>query len=373
MNNFVANTKTLEEFDRDLDQRHMRGQWKYDVQLEAIKRDGPMPAGVPFLWTWGLVESTLHELRDLLPPENTGRRNVSFINPGVAVTGTSHTLLMGMQMVLPGEIAWAHRHSINALRFVVDGSHSLYTVVDGEKCIMETNDLVLTPAYTWHDHHNESNEPKIWIDILDVPVLGFLRQFFFETYRENVQPVRGGQRVLGGERDLFGSESLKASVVTAGVHRYAWSDVRKALRRKAEADADASPYDDVILRYADPATGGSTLPTLDCSVQLLRPGFSGKEHRTTSSIVYYVIEGEGATVVGDREIHWGPRDSFVIPNWMWHRHLNRSASSEAVLFRTSDAPVLQKLGMYRQEPQGSFDSDPYLAGVDSSQDAKVAQ
>jgi len=371
MNNSVVDTKTLEDFDKDLDQRHMRGQWQYDVQLEAIKRDGPASAGVPFLWTWDLVESTLHELRDLLPPENTARRNVSFINPGVAVTGTSHTLLMGMQMVLPGEIAWAHRHSINALRFVVDGSHSLYTVVDGEKCIMETNDLVLTPAYTWHDHHNESDQPKIWIDILDVPVLGFLRQFFFETYSENIQPVRGGQRRSGDVRDLFGSGSLTASAAMAGGYRYAWSDVRKALLSGAETDA--SLYDDVILRYANPVTGESTLPTLDCSVQLLRPEFSGKEHRTTSSAVYYVIEGEGTTVVGDREINWGPRDSFVIPNWMWHRHLNRSTSSEAVLFRTSDAPLLRKLGMYRQEPLGSFDSHPYPAAADSAQHRKDAQ
>jgi len=353
----TASKKTLAEFDKDLDQRHMRGQWQYDAQLEIIKKDGPLPAGVPFLWPWDQVKATLTELADLLPPENTARRNISFINPAPLVTGTSHTLLMGMQMVLPGEVAWAHRHSINALRFVVDGSKDLYTVVDGEKCPMENNDLVLTPAYCWHDHHNESKEPRIWIDILDVPVLGFLRQFFFEIYGDAVQPQRDSQADWISRRSAPVVPAWEAPSAQRVPYRYAWSEVNPLLRSMAKSEG--SPYDGVILRYAHPITGGPTMPTLDCFVQLLRPGFEGKRHRHTSSTVYYVIEGEGSTVVGDKEIHWGPRDSFVVPNWMWHQHINRSRSSEAVLFSSSDAPLLNALGFYREEPEVSFASKPY--------------
>jgi gentisate 1,2-dioxygenase len=354
-----ASPKTLAAFDAGLSQRNMRGQWTYDAQLEAIKKDGPLPAGAPFLWKWDMVRSTLAELSELMTETNTARRNVSFINPDPRVNATSHTLLMGMQLVLPGEIAWAHRHSINALRFAVDGGPDVYTVVDGEKCVMETNDLVLTPAYTWHDHHNESQMSKIWIDILDVPVLGFLNQFFFETFGESVQPVRQNAADCISRRASLLRPAWELRTAERIPCRYAWRDVEAIL--DGMAGAAGSPYDDVILRYAHPITGGPTMPTLDCFVQRLRPGFQGGRHRHTSSTVCYVVEGEGMTVVGEKELRWSARDSFVVPNWMWHEHINLSRSSSAVLFSVSDAPLLTALGFYREEPEISFGARPYPA------------
>jgi gentisate 1,2-dioxygenase/1-hydroxy-2-naphthoate dioxygenase len=353
----VQPVKTLAEFDGVLDGRHMRGQWQYDAQLEVIKKDGPLPAGVPFLWKWELVRSSLHELSALLTETTTARRNISFINPDPRTNGTSHTLVMGMQLVFPGEIAWAHRHSINALRFVVDGSPDLYTVVDGEKCVMEDNDLVLTPAYTWHDHHNESSAPRIWIDILDVPVFGFLRQMFFETFGESVQPLRESPGDRVSRRSGLVRPAWEAAHSERIPYRYPWSETRVAL--DAYAKSEGSPYDGVILRYAHPITSGPTMPTIDCFVQSLEPGLETRKHRHTASAVYYVIEGEGTTIVGDKEIHWSERDSFVVPNWMWHQHVNRSKTSRAVLFSSTDAPLLSALGMYREEPEPSFGVQPY--------------
>lgn len=352
----TAPATTLAEYDKVMDQRHLRGQWQYDAQLEAIRKDGPLPAGVPFLWNWELIHSSLQELSLLLTETTTARRNISFINPGPMVTGTSHTMVMGMQLVLPGEVAWAHRHSINALRFVVDGSPDLYTVVDGEKCTMETNDLVLTPACSWHDHHNESGAPRIWVDILDVPVLGFLRQMFFETFGESTQPLRQHPGDNASQRSSLLRPAWEAHSADRIAYRYPWRDVQESLR--LHATSQGSPYDDVILRYAHPTTGGSTMATLDCHVQSLRPGFVGKKHRQTSSTVYYVVEGEGTTIVGDKELNWSARDSFVVPNWMWHQHINRSKAADAILFSTTDAPLLEKLGMYREEPEVSFGRTP---------------
>ncbi len=165
-------------FDGRLDRLNLRGQWLYDTQLSQLT-DGPPPAGVPFLWSRDLVEHALEEMCAVLPGD-TARRNFTFVNPSPEVNETTHTLAMGMQITLPGEVAWAHRHSINALRFVVDGSADLYTVVDGEKMVMLDGDLIITPAYTWHDHHNESNKRGVWLDILDVSLLIHLRQLFFE-------------------------------------------------------------------------------------------------------------------------------------------------------------------------------------------------
>ncbi len=185
----VEEKKTLEKFDGEIGQHHLRGQWKYDELLvQAI--GGPKPAGIPYLWKWSTVYPMLVEACDVLPESYTARRHLGFINPGLERGGATHTILMGLQMVRPGEIAWAHRGSIGALRFVVQGNERAYTVVDGEVCRMENYDLVLTPPWSWHDHHNESEDHVIWLDVLDVPLIGMLNGFFYEPYSGDRQQTR---------------------------------------------------------------------------------------------------------------------------------------------------------------------------------------
>jgi 1-hydroxy-2-naphthoate dioxygenase len=347
----------LAEFDKKLDKLHLRGQWQYDAQLIQLT-DGPVPAGVPFIWRRELAHQALTDMCAAVSGD-TARRNFTFINPAPDVNGTSQTLAMGMQITLPGEIAWAHRHSINALRFVVDGSPDLYTAVDGERLPMEDGDLIITPAYSWHDHHNESDKAGIWVDILDVPLMGYLRQMFFEPFGGSTQPLHQEPSDFVSSRASHVRPAWEAPQRTRIPFRYAWSDVRAAL--DTYSDSAGSPFDGVILHYAHPVTGGPTLPTIDCFAQLLRPGLRTERHRHTSSAVYYVVEGEGTTLVGDHELDWSVGDSFVVPNWMWHAHVNRSATAPAVLFSATDAPVLHALAMFREEPHPSFGTQPYPA------------
>jgi gentisate 1,2-dioxygenase len=343
----TSKSKTLAEFDDELAAMSLRGQWVYDAMLERLI-GGPNPCGKPHLWRWDAVNDKLIQMLDLMSESFTARRNVSFINPNPDVGGTTQTILMGMQIVKPGEVAWSHRHPISALRFVIDGDEKLYTVVDGEPLVMETNDLVLTPTWTWHDHHNESDKVGIWLDVLDVPLVKALGQMAYEPLGESTQGLLQPDAYPSARANPIRPqwEPPNRKVVP---YRYAWRDVEQQLRRFA--GADGSPYDGVILEYANPATGGPTLPTLRCAVQSLRPGFAGKRHRKTSSTVFYVVEGEGSTIVGDTELKWGPRDVFSIPSWVWYEHRNRSSGSRAVLFSVSDAPLLESIDLYREEAQ----------------------
>jgi gentisate 1,2-dioxygenase len=134
--------------------------------------------------------------------------------------------------------------------------------------------------------------------------------------------------------------------------RYRWKDIEPQLR--ALADQEGSPYDGVALEYVNPTTGGPTLATLSCWIQLLRPGEHTKKHRHTSSAVYFVVGGEGTTVVGDKSLEWNKYDSFAVPNWAWHEHVNRSKTEEAVLFSVNDTPIVGAFGHYREEPENSF-------------------
>jgi gentisate 1,2-dioxygenase len=112
---------------------------------------------------------------------------------------------------------------------------------------------------------------------------------------------------------------------------------------------DGSPFDDLILEYRDPATNGPAMTTMSAYMQLLRPGVETQAHRHTSSAVYHVVEGTGTSVIGGERFDWVPGDTFALPTWAEHRHIN-SGSSDAMLFSFSDEPTVAALGLLREQP-----------------------
>lgn len=355
----TAPKKTMEEFDRELAAASIMGQWQDDKILETLV-DGPKPNGVPYLWKWATMEEKLLDACNVLPESLTARRNLSLLNPGIThKRGSTHNILIGMQMVLPGEVAWAHRHPISALRFAIEGDQDLYTVVDGERLPMEPNDLVLTPVWTWHDHHNDSKKRGIWLDVLDVPLTFGLGQVAFEKYGQSSQTLRPHQHDYVSARTGNLRPAWEIPAVRNFPIRYAWKDVLRDFDRLD--GAEGTPFDGVILEYVNPMTGGSAMPTMRCCIQNLKAGFVGKSHRHTSATVYYVVEGEGKTIVDGKEMLWGPRDIFVVPDNANHEHVNRSLGDRALLFSVSDAPLLEYLGIYREFPENSIRTSPMPA------------
>jgi 1-hydroxy-2-naphthoate dioxygenase len=332
-------------FDAKLATHSMRGQWTAEPLLQA-SIGGPKPAGRPYLWAWPLVEALLAEAGAALPESMEARRSLLFNNPGLPTPTATHTINMGIQQILPGETAWAHRHSIAAMRFVVEGSLDARTVVGGEPCPMENFDLILTPSWAWHDHRNGSAKPVTWVDILDIPLVRALNQVFYQPYGEIEQrekaPAHRIASRIGAVRPVWEEAPRDGLAV-----RYPWRDVEARLTELA--GHDGSPHDGVALEYVNPITGGPTLPTLSAWVQWLKPGQKTARHRHTSSAVYFVVRGEGRTIVDGEELAWRPRDCFVVPNWAWHAHENLRAGEEAILFSVSDTPTLKALGLYREE------------------------
>ena len=74
-----------------------------------------------------------------------------------------------------------------------------------------------------------------------------------------------------------------------------------------------------------------------------------QEHRHTSSQLYYAVEGSGVTEAAGEKLAWQAGDFFVVPNWSWHRHKNSSATVPAVFFSTTDRPLQEAIGVYREE------------------------
>jgi gentisate 1,2-dioxygenase len=267
---------------------------------------------------------------------------------------TTRTLQMSIQLVKAGERAECHRHSAAALRFVVEADGTAYTNVEGEQMLMEPGDLVLTPNWTWHDHFNPGEKNVVWLDVLDIHLANHLDAVFQENYGEGpaqpvVKPDGYCKQSLGAIRPRVKSSTRNAALP----YTYKWRDTLRALQDIAAAGG-TDPHDGVLLEYVHPVTGGPTMPTIGCWIQLLRPGETTKPHRHTSSTLYHVVQGEGLTTVGPKktagkELSWRSRDCFFVPSWKWHQFQNTSKKEPAIIFSVTDRPVLESLGLFREE------------------------
>ena len=120
-----------------------------------------------------------------------------------------------------------------------------------------------------------------------------------------------------------------------------------ALNALAEGD-DASPTDDVIMEYVNPATGKSAFMTIACYIQMIRPGVETVKQRETAHKVYHVFRGSGTTTIEDKTFEWSAGDFFVIPTLARHSHANKNGDP-AILFSLQDGPTQKRLGIYRHE------------------------
>ena len=332
---------SLERLDHDMAKKSLDGFWR--VRLKVPPE--PTTNVKPFLWKWEDCYESLVRAGKLVSPEDCDRRVVRLVNPGLEDRRgiTSHTLQLGFQSVLPGEHAASHRHMVVALRFVVKGAGA-FTTIEGQKCKMAEGDLILNPRFCWHDHTNDGNEPVVWLDGLDTPLIGSLQQKAFQVAPDPVQRIDIESDSVTA---LFGLARPKMPAKNQLIH-YRWKDTSAALKA-LQASGEATPCDGYLLEYRNPATGGSTLPSIQCAIQLLEPAKTTAAHRHTSTTIYHAFSGSGTTFIGDQRFDWNKGDSFIVPLWYPHHHANRSNSEEAILFSMSDAPVLQALELYREE------------------------
>lgn len=289
----------------------------------------------PKIDRWSVVYPLLLEAGEVVTLEHAFRRNMA-----------------GYQIVMPGERAAAHRHTASAMRFVVKGDGSAYTTTNGEQMFMSPGDLLVQPGWGWHDHTNLSQEPVIWMDMLDTSLVHLLDVEFREDWPNGEQqPVTHPEgfysEMYGKVRParLVGKDNQVPPVT------YKWGDTMRMLERMA-AEEEHDPYDGVLLEYTNPVTGGHVLPTLSTRIQMLRPGEVTGAHRHTGAVKYHVVSGHGVSTVDAEnatELDWEDHDNFTIPSWRWHSHRNTSTTEPAILFTVSDFPQAEAFGLYREE------------------------
>ena len=315
-------------------------------KLHHLVTAEPVTRCLPHVWHYDRdVRPHLMMAGELISAMEATRRVLILENPGFLGEATiTGSLFAGLQLILPGEIAPAHRHTQSALRFIIEGSGA-YTAVDGERTTMQPGDFVITPSWTWHDHGNDSSEPMVWLDGLDIQIVRLLNASFAEGASADVQAVT---RPEGDSFARYGHNLLPVDwtpeVKTSPVFNYPYARSREALAALGRNGAP-DPYHGHKLRYVNPATGEAAMPTIGTFLQLLPAGFATRPYRSTDAAVFVCVEGEGETRVADAALSWGPRDIFVVPGWASHTH---HAARETVLFSFSDRPVQQTLGLWRE-------------------------
>jgi gentisate 1,2-dioxygenase len=303
----------------------------------------------PYLWRYDEARPLLLESARVITAEEAERRVLILENPGMAgAHSLTETLYGGLQLIMPGEVAPAHRHSPAALRFILEGEGA-YTAVNGERAYMRPGDFVITPSWSWHDHGHEGTGPMVWLDGLDVPLVRALGTVFSEGYGEQQFPTN---RPPGHSYGAFGHNMRPVGARPQGrnspVFSYPFAATRAALDALA-AGTDPDPARGFVMEYINPATGGPAMPTMSTYMTLLPKAFSTKARRTTEAQLFSVVEGTGTAVVetasGEVSLDFGPRDHFLVPMWMAHRI---AADSEVLLFSFSDRATQEALGLYRE-------------------------
>lgn len=332
-------------FYQRIDKESMTPLWEV---LGALVPKQPTTPCVPAFWRYATARTYLMEAGRLITAREAERRVLILENPGLrGASSITHSLYAGLQLILPGEVAPSHRHTQSALRFVIEGDGA-YTAVDGERTTMHPGDFIITPSWTFHDHGNPGDDPVVWLDGLDIPLVAFFDAGFMERYPDETHPVTKPE---GDALARYGANMLpleyKSTSHTTPIFNYPYERSREALEQ-LRRHGPGHPSHGYKMQYVNPATGGYAMPTIGAFMQLLPAGLKGKPYRSTDGTVYSVVEGKGRSRVGDRVFEWGPKDIFVVPSWCKVAH---ETDQEAVLFSFSDRPVQKALGLWREEAE----------------------
>src|SRR5580704_6570493 len=291
----------------------------------------PRSAAAPAIWHYKDVRPLIAEAGDLITAKEAERRVLVLENPGLrGKSRATNTLFAGLQLILPGEVAPAHRHTASAIRFVLDGEGA-YTAVEGEKTVMKPGDFVITANWAAHDHGNTSDKPMVWLDVLDLPTVNFFETMFAEHLDEEAQST--------GREDGDTTAMKQTPIIN-----YPYARTRPILERLKRA-GEIDKRHGARVRYANPVNGGWALPTMGAHLALLPKGFAGENYRSTDGTIFVCAEGKGTTKLDDKTLEWSPGDVFVVPSWQRYTH---NAAEESVLFSISDRPVQEALGIWRE-------------------------
>lgn len=317
--------------------------------LRAMLPPGkPRPNTKPTYWSYQALRPLLMRAGELTPIEKAERRVLVLANPGHGLDNMKATAAMylGMQLLLPGEQAPSHRHTPNAVRMIVEGDGA-YTTVDGEKCPMTRGDLILTPTGLWHEHGHDGNDPVVWLDVLDLPLVYYLEASY--VVEGKAQTVKSTSRdhcyARGG---IVPTPMFARSDKAYPLLHYPWAEARAALISLASDQPDVEA---VQVTYVNPETGGDAENILGFYALMLRPGQTVRLPVRSPASVFHVIEGRVDARIEEHVFTLVEADTCCAPGYTAVTLINRLVDKPSFVFIADETPLHKKLGVFEMRDQ----------------------
>jgi gentisate 1,2-dioxygenase len=352
-------TPALEELYQGFEQELLVPLW---TEIGDLMPPNPHSRALPHRWRWETLRALAGKAGQIVPVGRGGeRRAIALANPGLGGRPfATPTLWAAIQYLMPGEDAPEHRHTQHAFRFIVEGE-GVWTVVGGDAVPMRRGDFLPQPGWSWHAHHNASQKPMAWIDGLDIPFQWNTDAQFFEFGRDAISAAERTTPTVSRSERLWGHPGLRPVGIAhaapgSPLLSYKWENTDAALEdqlalERAGHVGTVEPGH-AAVRFTNPTDGSDVLPTMRAEFHRVIRGVETSPVAETGSSVYQVFDGSGTVTVDDQTWSLTRGDLFVVPSWQPFSVRSEAGATDSDsgaldLFRFSDAPVFEKLDLFR--------------------------
>jgi gentisate 1,2-dioxygenase len=246
--------------------------------------------------------------------------------------GESISVLMDASVheISPGVTTTTHRHSWDAIMFVIGGSGT--TEIGGQRIDFEPWDTLHIPAWEWHRTTNTGGKDLRFFTWSMEPMLEWFGLATLEDAGDEAPstlpppPTSKAAAAVADTGDPYARRlrRLIAGDQEVGERRLhtAWDDVTQRVSRRG---ARSSFLVDSSLGYR---TSGLT-----AVMHEIAPGLWQARHRHGGEAHLLVVSGTGHTKIDDEPHHWTSGDLVVVDHWCWHQHCNDDPDRTARVIR----------------------------------------
>lgn len=260
--------------------------------------------------------------------------------------------------VPPGVTSTVHRHSWDAIMFVLEGAG--WTEINGRRVEWSAWDTLHLPAWAWHRHGNDTATPARFITwgaqpLLELIGLAILEEGGDTPYKELPPPPQQAPAVRGGDPDSRRLQRL--------AHR--WEEANSA--------RVVSPFDHLNFRVTprgarsaflvDPSLGFRTTG-LTAVMHQLAPGLHQSKHRHGGEAYLYCVRGHGHSDIDGQSYAWEAGDLIVVDHWAWHQHFNDDQENVSSLIRVHNYDTFYMAMWALLDPMNLFEEPEQLDAPD---------
>lgn len=252
----------------------------------------------------------------------------------------------------PGEMTSTHRHSHDAVCFVLDGQG--VTTIGEDRYPWMRWDAFHTPAWSWHRHQNTGRTTARYLAITDAPLVATFGMARIEDIGDAAPEPDAPPRVPAS----LARGGYDAEVAAAA---RAWEERRNARRHTSFGDLTlrSSPRGTRTALLVDRSLGYRTTG-ISIAMFQIPPGGKQANHRHPGEALLYIVEGDGYSVIDGVKHPWSTGDGAVVNQYVWHQHFNGSAERGATVIRTHMWESVIETMQAAMDPVPLYEDEPGL-------------